>query len=122
MVSKDVDTIDFIIKIENEYVYLAGDYVGDELKGVVVEDSAADLEMTFHFDHIFGDADTPLDDTLNVGAPGFGPFADISTAGVLDVNMAQLQTNMEAGAYQKLLDMLPTLGHVGEGHSHCEQI
>ena len=78
--------------------------------------------MTFHFDHIFGDAETAADDSLNVGAPGFDPFADLSTAGVLDMNMTQIEAGMDAGAYQKLLDMLPTLGHVGEGHSHCEQI
>jgi hypothetical protein len=117
---KEGQTIDFTIKVEKEYGYKCGDFVGDERKGILTKDGLADLEMTFHFDHIFGDAETPMDDDLNVGAPGFEPFAGIAEGGALDVNMADLQAKLSTEDYQKLVDMLPTLGHVGEGHCHSE--
>jgi hypothetical protein len=115
---KDGETVDFAIGIENEYPLTCGEYVGDERKGILAADGTADLEMTFHFDHIFGDAETPLDDDLNVGAPGFEPFAALAEDGVLETNMADLESRMDVEAYQILVDTLPTLGHVGEGHCH----
>jgi len=117
---KDGQTVGFTVKIETEYTYTCGEYVGDERKGMLSKDGAADLEMTFHFDHIFGDADTPLDDELNVGATGFGPFAGAAEGGTLDIDLAGLQARLSAADYQMLMDILPTLGHVGEGHCHCE--
>ena len=117
---KEGQTVDFTIKVEPEYTYTCGEYVGDQRKGILQKDSTADLEMTFHFDHIFGDAGTPLEDDLNVGAPGFEPFAGIAQGGTLDVDMATLRAQLSAADYQMLVDILPTLGHVGEGHCHCE--
>ena len=96
---KDGQIVDFTINIEEECEYSCGEYVGDERKGIVVDGGTTDLEMTFHFDHIFGDAETPLDDALNLDALGFEPFAE---GGEIDLNMAELH-----------------LGHVGEGHCHC---
>ena len=116
---KGGQTVDFTIKVETEYTYGCGEYVGDERKGILDEDGKADLEMTFHFDHIFGDADTPLDDDLNLGAPGFEPFAGAAEGGKLDADMAALRAKLSADDYQVLVDTLLTLGHVGEGHCHC---
>jgi len=98
---KDGQIIDFTINVEEECEYSCGEYVGDERKGIVVDGGTADLEMTFHFDHIFGDAETPLDDGLNLGAVGFEPFAE----------------GAEGGAILNMIEM--HLGHVGEGHCHC---
>ena len=117
---KDDQAIAFTIKVEPEYTYTCGEYVGDERKGILQKDGVADLEMTFHFDHIFGDAETPLDDDLNIGAPGFEPFAGAAEGGTLDADMAGLQAKLSAGDYQTLADVLLTLGHVGEGHCHSE--
>jgi len=117
---KGGQTVDFTIKVETEYTYNCGEYVGDERKGILDADGTADLEMTFHFDHIFGDADTPLDDELNLGAPGFDPFAGAAEGGKLDADMAALRAKMSADDYKMLVDILPTLGHVGEGHCHCD--
>jgi hypothetical protein len=115
---KDGESIAFTIKLENEYEYVCGEYVGDERKGFVEADATADAEMTFHFDHIFGDADTPPDDSLNTGALGFDPLSALAEDGMLDVDMAGLETALSADDYQMLVDILPTLGHVGEGHCH----
>lgn len=118
---KDGQRIDFTIEVEDEYAYTCGEYVGDARKGILGKDGTADLEMTFHFDHIFGDAETPLDDDLNVSAPGFEPFAAIvSGAGALQIDMGGLQESLSPADYQLLVDILPTLGHVGEGHCHSE--
>ena len=97
---KNGQTVDFTINVKEECGYSCGEYVGDERKGILEKGGTADLEMTFHFDHIFGDAETPLDDALNLGALGFEPFAE---GGEVDLNMPELH-----------------LGHVGEGHCHCE--
>jgi hypothetical protein len=118
---KEGQVVDFTIQVETGYEYTCGEYVGDERKGILQKDGTADLEMTFHFDHIFGDAETPLDDELNVGAPGFAPFAAIvGGSGALRVDMSGLQADMAPADYQMLVDILPTLGHVGEGHCHSE--
>jgi len=116
---KDGQSIDFNIRVDKEYRYDCGEFVGDERKGMLQDGGKADVEMTFHFDHIFGDAETPMDDELNVGAVGFEPFAGIAEGGKLDMDMAGLQSKLSAKDYQMLVDILPTLGHVGEGHCHC---
>ena len=117
---KDAQNIDFTIKVETEYEYICGEFVGDERKGFVIDGGTADVEMTFHFDHVFGDAETSPDDALNVGAVGFDAFAAIAEGGVLNENLAGLETKLSAADYQALVYILPTLGHVGEGHCHCE--
>jgi hypothetical protein len=111
-------TTPFTIAIPTSYEYWCGDYVGDARKGILAADGTADMELTFHFDHIFGDADTSAEDDLNVGAPGFAPFAAVANGGELNVTLADLQAQMEPAAYQMLVDILPTLGHVGEGHCY----
>lgn len=121
--AKEGQTVAFALRVDTEYAYTCGEYVGDARKGILAKDGTADLEMTFHFDHIFGDAGTPLDDELNAGAPGFGPFAAIAGgSGSLEIDMGGLQSAMAPADYQKLVDMLATLGHVGEGHCHSETL
>jgi hypothetical protein len=115
---KGEETVDFTIKVENEFPFTCGEYVGDERKGLLEKEGTADLEMTFHFDHIFGDFESPVDDALNLSAVGFDPFAALAEAGKLDADMAALESRMDSEAYQLLVDTLPTLGHVGEGHCH----
>jgi len=56
-----------------------------------------------------------MDDSLNVSALGFEPFSGYM---VIDLDMAGLQNSLSAEEYQMLVDVLPTLGHVGEGHCH----
>lgn len=103
---KDGQSIDFSIKVDKEYGYDCGEFVGDERKGMVKEGGTVDVEMTFHFDHIFGDMETPQDDELNLSALGFQPFAAAAENGRVEANLADLG------------DL--HLGHVGEGHCHCE--
>jgi hypothetical protein len=117
---KDGETIDFTLQVEKEYSYACGDYVGDERKGILTEDGQAEVEMTFHFDHIFGDAEAPMDDDLNMGAPGFEPFAQAAAGGSVEMDMAEMEEALSAEDYQTLVDTLPSLGHVGEGHCHSE--
>jgi hypothetical protein len=120
--TKDGNTIDFNIKVDKQYKYSAGEYIGDERKGILSKDGKADLEMTFHFDHIFGDFDTPENDGLNTGALGFEPLAKVAEDGQLNVSIGELESKLSEEDYNKLIDILPTLGHVGEGHTHAEEI
>jgi len=117
--TKDDESNPFTLKFADTYAFTCGEYIGDMRKGILQEGGTTELEMTFHFDHLFGDADTPQDDGLNVGALGFAPLAALAQDGVVDLDMDALQTGLSSADYQLMLDILPTLGHVGEGHCHC---
>lgn len=119
---KNGEIIDFELKFDNEIKYTAGEYIGDERKGFVEEGKVADLEMTFHFDHIFGDNSLPADDDINIGAVGFEPFAILATNNSLEIDRAGLEERLSAEDYSKLVGMIFTLGHVGEGHGHYEEL
>lgn len=116
--SKDGETIEFVIGVDESYAYSCGEFVGDDRKGFVNEDSAGDVELTFHFDHIFGDFDTPADEPINVSAVGFDPFAALAADGQLNVSYSDLQNQMGAEDFTKFANNLQTLGHVGEGHCY----
>ena len=110
------------IGIEQEYFYRAGEYIGDERKGILTQGGITDLEMTFHFDHLFGDRELALDNGLNQLAVGFQPFAGLMAEGTVDVDLSILREALDNHEYQKLIDILITLGHVGEGHCRCESL
>ncbi len=116
---KDGQTIDFTVKIDNEYEYICGEFVGGERKGILKTGSTADLELTFHLDHIFGDADAAADDDINTNALGFEPLAALAKDGKLEVEMSQLESEIPAKDYENLEKALVGLGHVGEGH--CQE-
>ncbi len=114
--TKDGQTVDFNINIDQEYDYTCGAFVGDERKGILEDGSMADLEATFHFDHVFGDGEAPADDPINTGAVGFEPLAVLAENNQLDVDLATLQSELPADEYETLKEALIGLGHVGEGH------
>jgi hypothetical protein len=111
-------TIDFNIQIDRELAYTCGEFVGDTRKGIVQADSPAEVETTFHFDHIFGDGEAAADDEINTGAIGFDPLAALATDGELTVDSATLESELDAETYETLETAIASLGHVGEGH--CE--
>jgi hypothetical protein len=117
---KDGRSLDFTVKIEQEYHYACGEYVGGERMGILAKGGQADLEMTFHFDHIFGDAQLPPDDDLNLAAVGFEPFAEAASGKAFDMDLAKLEGTLTPEQYHALIEILPTLGHVGEGHCYSE--
>lgn len=117
--TKEGETIDFAIKLDPTLEFVCGDFVGDERKGILDPADEADLEATFHFDHLFGDGEAPPDDDINTGALGFDPLAAIAEGGTLEVDMAALESQLSPEEYQTLMGVLPSLGHVGEGH--CEE-
>ncbi|MGJ3246409.1 MAG: DUF4382 domain-containing protein [Elainellaceae cyanobacterium] len=113
---KDGRAVDFTIKTDQPYAYTCGAFVGDERKGILESGDTADLEATFHFDHIFGDGEAPADDPINTGAVGFEPFAAIAQDGQLDADMAALEQQLPQEDYATLKDTMAGLAHVGEGH------
>jgi hypothetical protein len=120
--TKNGQTVDFNLKLDQELAYTCGEFVGDDRKGELQPGGTADLEATFHFDHLFGDADAPAEDELNKGALGFQPLATIAQGGKLNVDMATLKQELTEQDYKKLLAILPSLGHVGEGHCKETQL
>jgi hypothetical protein len=121
--SKDSDTINFLIKFDEEMNY--SDCGPNEYAGVLAEDGEAYAEMTFHFDHIFGDfeegePDPDDENTINYLAIGFGPFAELAQATTLDIDQTQLGQQMTGAVFLQLIDAVRTLGHSGEAHCHYE--
>lgn len=115
---KDGETINFVLRDETEYAYNCGEFVGDVRKGVVQAGSTAEIEATFHFDHIFGDADTPADEVINIDALGFDPLAGLAEDELIQASVAELADLLSADEYAALTGALANLGHVGEGHCH----
>lgn len=114
--TKAEESVDFTVKLDPTLGFVCGDFVGDDRKGILEADNKADVEATFHFDHVFGDGEAPPDDDINTGALGFDPLAAIAQEGSLNVNMDDLQSQLSAEDYDTLMSILPSLGHVGEGH------
>jgi hypothetical protein len=100
--TRDGRTVAFTMGSRNTAHHACGEYLGDRRKGFVTADSPGDLEVTLHLDHLFGRADKPADDPMNLDALGFDRFA--GTAGMQEFSLAGLH-----------------LGHVGEGHCHVSQ-
>ncbi|MGB3788378.1 MAG: DUF4382 domain-containing protein [Phormidesmis sp.] len=116
----DATPVAFQISLSEPYAFTCGDFVGDARKGILTADKTADLEATFHFDHLFGDGTAPATDEINTGALGFEPIAQLAENGAVDTNSEQLKQSLSDADYQTLQTVLPSLGHVGEGH--CEAI
>ncbi|MBE9167683.1 DUF4382 domain-containing protein [Pleurocapsales cyanobacterium LEGE 06147] len=108
--------IDFLISLDRELEYVCGEFVGEERKGILQAGDTAEVETTFHFDHIFGSADAPADDALNQDALGFEPLAALAQNDKLEVDQATLQQELSPQDYQTLQEAIAGLGHVGEGH------
>ena len=114
--SKDDREIEFTIGFDRELEYLCGEYVGEDRKGIVQPGNMAQIETTFHFDHIFGDNSLPVEDALNQEAIGFEPLASLAQNERLKVNQADLAQKLNSEEYEKLQQAISGLGHVGEGH------
>lgn len=108
--------VSFEIKLNEELDYTGTEgYVGDSIKGLVKAGKQADVEMTFHFDHIFGDNQAAADDHINSGSVGFDFFYSIKQGETLSVEQKELKGRT---GYDKLVQAIWSLGHLGEGH--CE--
>jgi hypothetical protein len=123
LASKDAEQVQFRIRLTEQMQY--GDCGPNGTEGVLAEGSEARSEMTFHFDHIFGDfeegpADTTDEETVNYLAIGFGPFAELASEGQLDMTQEQLGQQMMGATYAQFIDAVRTLGHSGEAHCHLE--
>lgn len=114
--TKDQKTIKFDLGFNQPTEYVCGEYVGEERQGIVTASKPGEIEATFHFDHIFGDANTPSEDALNQDALGFQPLADLGNNGIVKLDEADLASQLSDADYQQLTNAVTGLGHVGEGH------
>jgi len=120
--TKGEQTVPFVLKFDQELQFVCGDYVGDERKGILQPGGKGELEATFHFDHLFGDGNTPATEEPNTTALGFDPFMNIAEGGQLSADLAALKQKLSEADYQKLMSILPSIGHVGEGHCKETQL
>jgi len=114
--TKDGQTLDFDLSLNQPTAYVCGEFVGDLRQGIVEADAPGTVEMTFHFDHLFGDLDTPPEDALNQDALGFEPLASLASDNAVKLSDEDLATQLSQENYQKLTEAIVGLGHVGEGH------
>ena len=119
---KDEAEIAFTIRLGTAAAYLGGDYIGDTRKGILAHEGSTELEMTFHFDHLFGDAGEDQSDPLNREALGFDPLAALAVDGVLDISPGELQDSLSDADYNRFVSIMTHLAHVGEGHCLAELI
>ncbi|MEA5465510.1 DUF4382 domain-containing protein [Leptothoe sp. PORK10 BA2] len=120
--TRNGETIPFEIAMNPSFEFFCGDFIGDERKGILDPGGTAEVETTFHFDHLFGDIDTPEDDVLNQGALGFDPFAALAQDGTVNVTPEDLEAKLTGAEQLQLADIYQGLGHVGEGHCRAEAI
>ncbi len=113
---RDGETIEFSIAFDQPLAFTCGEFVGDERKGILDQGETADLEATFHIDHFFGNGERPADSQLNQEALGFEPIAALADNGTVEVTWETLMTDLSTEEQEKLTQILPALGHVGEGH------
>lgn len=97
---RDGREVAFTLRTSESLTHACGEYLGETRKGFVADGGTGDLEITLHLDHIFGRADKPAGNAMNLAALGFDGFA---TGGVQDISLNGMH-----------------LGHVGEGHCHVE--
>lgn len=117
---KDGEIIPFNIKLDEEILFDGQEgYVGDEIKGIVKENQSSEVEMTFHFDHIFGDIQAPENSHINTGSVGFDFFNKLAKDGTVDVCQKDLK---DQKGYKTLIHAIETLGHLGEGHCEATHI
>ena len=110
------EEIEFVLRLDEEVAYLGGEYIGDQRKGLLTAGGSAELEMTFHFDHLFGDGTEDENDPLNLDALGFDPLAALAVDGKVEVNTAALRESLDSENFELLQAIMIHLAHVGEGH------
>ncbi len=115
---KDDTTLNFQLQVDRPLAYRCGDYVGDERKGLVQPDETGELEVTTHWDHLFGDGTAAPDDDINTGALGFTPLAAFEDEGTVEITYSELMQELSSEDAEILTKTLQGMGHVGEGH--CE--
>lgn len=120
--TRDGETIPFEITMNPALEFFCGDFVGDQRKGILDPEGTADVEATFHFDHLFGDIDVSADEIINRGALGFDPFAALAQDGVVNLTPEDLETTLTKVEKIQLADIYKGLGHVGEGHCRAEDV
>ncbi len=144
------DPIGFTIKFNQEMAFNnCGILALEDNYSVVETNGTGDVQMTFHFDHIFGDGEEVWEEDTdygNAGDPtgpdcvdpeymnfwgiGFDPFrlvGDASYGGSFDIDQEDMKTDtptpiMPNSVHAQLYNSLKTLGHYGEGHCYCGEV
>jgi hypothetical protein len=114
---KDGETLPFTIALTERLSFVGCGPHHDNI-GIVDVGTTGTAEITFHLDHLFGDAsEGPADpddpDTVNAVAVGFGWFAQLVQNGELWATQSDLST---LDGYDAFMAAFQTIGHSGEGH------
>jgi len=113
-------TIQFELSFSPLVSYECGEYVGEKRQGFVSAETTGLLEVTLHFDHLFGDSTLAPDDDLNINAYGFEKFANLAQNGKVTITPENLTSELDKTAIEQINTILSGLGHVGEGHCRAK--
>ncbi len=107
----------FIVKLDEEITWDAKNgYSGEKVKGIVKKDQTGEVEMTFHWDHVFGDKTQAPTHHVNQGSVGFDYFVKFAKNNIVVVTQAELKEKGK-DLYKKLINAIHNMGHSGEGHA-----
>ncbi len=120
--TRDDRTVDFVIGWDRSHRYVCGDFIGEQRKGIVKPGERGGVEATFHFDHVFGNAEADDSDPVNLKAVGFEPFAALAQEGRVVLERADLEAKLAPEDFETLQLAFTGLGHVGEGHCDAELV
>lgn len=120
--TKSDKSVPFYIAFDHQWQFIGGEYIGDIRKGIVKKGEQGEIEMTFHFDHLFGDGTLPVDDDLNIGALGFEPFYSAVDNDEVYIEAQDITKVLSKEEMKLLTNIFSTLGHVGEGHCYSQLV
>lgn len=118
--AKGDELLDFTIKLDFEGGFQCGEYFiagkdAAERPGQLAGGGSAEVEMTYAVEYIFGDDSLPAAGILNRIALGFDPLAALAVDSVLEVDLTDLESQLNADDYLLLTGAVPELGKVGVG-------
>lgn len=113
---KNDTTLNFQLQFDHSLTYLCGEYVGDQRKGLVKVAETGELEVTTHWDHLFGNGRAAPHEDINIQALGFTPIAAFEDEGTVKITYSELMQKLSPDHAELLNKTLQGLGHVGEGH------
>jgi len=109
--------INFTIKLDEEITWDAKNgYSGEKVKGIVKKGQTGEVEMTFHWDHVFGDKTQAPTHHVNQGSVGFDYFVKFAKNNTVEITQAELKEKGK-DLYKKLINAIHNMGHSGEGHA-----
>ena len=116
---KDGQSLPFVIYLVNAFSFYECPVETPE--GVVGDGDAAHIRISLRIEHVFGDGRYGSEEgTVNPGAAGFQPFADLAVDGAVDITQSEFAYDMDRDTYDALIAALKSMGYSSGGACESE--